>query len=344
MPAFEDPAKKHGLPDKTYTDKMTVLGGNEAIDLYHFGPAHTNGDTFVVFRNLRVMHAGDAFPAQGTPFIDLNNGGNGVAYPETLAKAAAGIKDVDTVIPGHSAVTTWAAFVEYGEFMKALVDGGAEAKKAGKTAEQGAAELKLPEKFKDYAIDAARRTTSPRSMPTFRSWRHGMLTSRREQRLEVGALADRGEDRLALDGPRQEARRDRGEPRDRRLGVALLHARPRGRQAEVARPQPFPLQALELGAGGGELRCAEQRFAVGQAQPGVVGAGRDQTRIDAGRGRELAGRDVRGGGGFRNAAAERRLIGGRRAAGDEVERAVDHVAGRRLRRRTSRRRGGRPDS
>ena len=90
MPQFADPAKKHAFPDKTYTDKLTVLGGNEAIDLYHFGPAHTNGDTFVVFRALQVMHAGDVFPMKGTPFIDRNNGGNGVTYPETIAKAAAG--------------------------------------------------------------------------------------------------------------------------------------------------------------------------------------------------------------------------------------------------------------
>ena len=90
MPQFADPAKKHAFPDKTYTDKLTVLEGNEAIDLYYFGPAHTNGDSFVVFRALRVMHSGDAFAAKGTPFIDRNNGGNGVVYPETLAKAAAG--------------------------------------------------------------------------------------------------------------------------------------------------------------------------------------------------------------------------------------------------------------
>ena len=83
---------------------MTVLGGNDAIDLYHFGPAHTNGDTFVVFRNLRVMHSGDAFSAKGTPLLDVNNGGSGVAYPDTIAKAIAGVKDVDTVIPGHSTV------------------------------------------------------------------------------------------------------------------------------------------------------------------------------------------------------------------------------------------------
>ena len=156
MPQFADPAKKHAFPDKTYTDKMTVLGGSEAIDLYHFGPAHTNGDSFVVFRALRVMHSGDAFAAKGTPFIDRKNGGNGVVYPETLAKAAAGITDVDTVIPGHSPVTTWAAFVEYGEFMKALVAAATEAKKAGKSAENGAAALKLPEQFKDYTVARAK--------------------------------------------------------------------------------------------------------------------------------------------------------------------------------------------
>jgi cyclase len=156
MPQFADAAKAHALPDKTYTDKMTVLGGNEAIDLYHFGPAHTNGDTFVVFRALRVMHSGDVFATKGTPFIDRANGGTGIAYPETIAKAAAGIKNVDTVIPGHSPVTTFAAFVEYGEFNKAFLTAMQDAKKAGKTAEQAAAELKLPEKFKDYNVGRAK--------------------------------------------------------------------------------------------------------------------------------------------------------------------------------------------
>ena len=49
---------------------MTLLSGNDSIDLYYFGAAHTNGDTFVVFRNARVMHAGDAFANKGQPLID----------------------------------------------------------------------------------------------------------------------------------------------------------------------------------------------------------------------------------------------------------------------------------
>lgn len=150
MPAFADPSKAHAFPDKTYTDKLTVLSGADAIDLHYFGAAHTNGDSFVVFRTLRVMHSGDAFSAKGAPLIDTNNGGSGVAYPDTIAKAIAGVKNVDTVIPGHSTVMTWQDFSDFGEFMKLMVDGTRAAKKAGKTADQAAAELVLPAKFKDY--------------------------------------------------------------------------------------------------------------------------------------------------------------------------------------------------
>ena len=48
-------------------------------------------------------------------------GGSVLAYPETLAKAAAAIKNVDTVIPGHRPVGTWREFTEYADFMKEFV-------------------------------------------------------------------------------------------------------------------------------------------------------------------------------------------------------------------------------
>ena len=156
MDAFKDPAKKYALPDRTYKDRLTVLQGNDAIDLYHFGPAHTNGDTFVVFRGLRVMHAGDVFPGQRTPLIDVANGASGVQYPATIEEAVAGIKNVETVIPGHSGVTTWQAFVEYGEFNRAFLSAVQAAAKAGKTVDQAAADLTLPEKFKAYTMQAAK--------------------------------------------------------------------------------------------------------------------------------------------------------------------------------------------
>ena len=156
MPIFQDAAKKHGLADRTFTDKLTLLAGNESIDLYYFGRAHTNGDAFVVFRDLRVMHAGDAFSGQTTPIMDVNNGGSGVEYPGTLAKVAAGIKNVDVVIPGHSAVTNWQGFLDYGEFMKSWVSSVQASAKAGKSAEQALTDYAVPEKFKGYNMQRAK--------------------------------------------------------------------------------------------------------------------------------------------------------------------------------------------
>ena len=156
MELFKSADGARGLPDKTFADKMTVLSGNDAIDLYYFGRAHTNGDAFVVFRNLRVMHAGDVFSRPGAPLIDANNGGSGVAFPETVAKATAGIKGVDTVIPGHSAVTTWQAFVDYGEFMTSWIGSLSAAAKAGKPIDQAVAEFKPAERFKAYDMARAK--------------------------------------------------------------------------------------------------------------------------------------------------------------------------------------------
>jgi cyclase len=158
MDAFKDPANKHGLPDRTYKDRMTLLTGNDVIDLYYFGRAHTNGDTFVVFRNARTMHTGDAFANKGQPFIDAGNGGSGIAYPDTLAKAAATIKNVDTIINGHITMgpTKWQDFVDYGEFNRLFLQHARASLKAGKTAEQAMSEFKLPEKFKDYNLQGGR--------------------------------------------------------------------------------------------------------------------------------------------------------------------------------------------
>jgi glyoxylase-like metal-dependent hydrolase (beta-lactamase superfamily II) len=156
MSNFADAAKKFALPDKTFTDRMTVLGGADAIDLYYFGPGHTNGDAFVVFRGPRTMHAGDIFARKGTPLLDMNNGGSGLKIADTLAKAAAEIKGVDSIITGHSTVMNWADLREYSEFNRAFAAAVQSSVKAGKTADQAAAELKLPAAFAAYDMSRAK--------------------------------------------------------------------------------------------------------------------------------------------------------------------------------------------
>lgn len=157
MPAFQSEDGKKFLPGKTYKDKLSLLNGKDKIDLYYFGRGHTGGDSFVVFPALKLMHAGDMFAfSKALPIIDVSNGGSGLEYPKSLMKAAAGIKGVESVIPGHSPVTTFAEFKEYGEFMQAFVAAVEQAKKDGKTAEQAATDLKLPDKYSGYNMGRAK--------------------------------------------------------------------------------------------------------------------------------------------------------------------------------------------
>ena len=141
------------VPKKTFKDKLTIGKGNDEIDLYYFGPAHTSGDAFVVFKSLRAMHAGDAFAGRNIPIVDTNNGGSAINYGKTVGKAAKSIKNVDTVIGGHTNdPMTFADLKQYGEFNSDFAAWVATEKKAGKTAEQAGEEYKIPEKYTGYTL------------------------------------------------------------------------------------------------------------------------------------------------------------------------------------------------
>lgn len=165
------------LPNQTFSDTLSLLEGINRIDLYYFGPGHTNGDTIVVFPAKGVAHVGDLFPSKATPFIDTRNGGSGVAYPETLAKAVVEIKGVNRVITGHTPPPstyaragrqllpspsqpprwmTWKDFVEYAEFTRDFLAAVRDAIKAGKSVDEAVATMKLPERYKDYGMERAK--------------------------------------------------------------------------------------------------------------------------------------------------------------------------------------------
>ena len=97
-----------GLPKRTFKDKMTIGSGNDRIDLRYFGRGHTNGDAWVIFPALGVMHAGDIFSGKNIPILDGYNGGSGVDMPKTLSKAAdyATKAKIETIITGHSTQMT----------------------------------------------------------------------------------------------------------------------------------------------------------------------------------------------------------------------------------------------
>jgi glyoxylase-like metal-dependent hydrolase (beta-lactamase superfamily II) len=140
-----------GMPTRTFKDKLTVGKGADEIDLFYFGRGHTNGDAWVVFPALRLVHAGDIFSGKNLPLLDANNGGSGVEIGDTLAKAARSLKNIDTIITGHSTTMTMADLVEYAAFNKEFMADVQAAKKAGKSVDDVAASWKMPAKYKGYA-------------------------------------------------------------------------------------------------------------------------------------------------------------------------------------------------
>ena len=140
------------LPKRTFKDKLSIGKGKDQIDLYYFGRGHTSGDAFIVFPALRTIHTGDMFAQKMLPLVDRMVGGSIMAYPQTLAKAAAAIPNVDTVIPGHRPVTTWNEFKEFGSFVQDFVNFARTSMNAKKTVEQAAKEYKLPAQYKGYVV------------------------------------------------------------------------------------------------------------------------------------------------------------------------------------------------
>ena len=165
------------LPTETFADRFSLLEDVDRIELYHFGPAHTDGDIVVVFPAKGVAYMGGLFPSKATPVIDTQNGGSGVAFPDTLAKAVAEIRGVSRVVTGHGqppvtyagrgrretgasrpwrGLMTWEDLEEYADFNRDFLAATERAFRAGLRVEEAAATLELPERYKDYGMEHAR--------------------------------------------------------------------------------------------------------------------------------------------------------------------------------------------
>ncbi len=121
--AFEQKAyPEHARSVITYDTTMQFHFNGERIDLLHVGPAHTNGDTAVIFRGQNAVHLGDVFNNTGYPFIDADNGGDldgMIAFCQAVHDT---IDDDTIVIPGHGPVTDRAKLKRYIEILSATRD------------------------------------------------------------------------------------------------------------------------------------------------------------------------------------------------------------------------------
>jgi glyoxylase-like metal-dependent hydrolase (beta-lactamase superfamily II) len=149
--------KGRGLPNRVFADYMAIGSGPDQIDLRYFGRGHTNGDAWVFFPALRVVHAGDIFPGKQVPFLDATSGGSGFEMPRTLSRAHATLGDVDTIITGHSSTMTPNDLREWAEFNDDFLNAVREGKQAGRTVDDIAKSWTMPAKYQGYAAPDATR-------------------------------------------------------------------------------------------------------------------------------------------------------------------------------------------
>jgi cyclase len=129
---YTSAAGKPAPPSATYATKTVIKLGGAKAEVFHFGKAHTGGDSIVYFPDLKVVSGGDVIVGI-QPNFDYPNGGSLFEAQKVLA-AVAKLK-FDTLVPGHSApnatTMTRAEFDAYKQKVDTLATRFAEAAKAG---------------------------------------------------------------------------------------------------------------------------------------------------------------------------------------------------------------------
>ena len=130
------PVPADALPARAYKTSLTLKLKGRTASLHHAANAHTDGDTYVWFKDANVLSTGDTVTMQRWPNIDFAVGGN---IKGMIAACDAYLKlvNVDTkIVPGHGALTNKAGLMAYRAMLASARDRMARLVKDGKTEDQ----------------------------------------------------------------------------------------------------------------------------------------------------------------------------------------------------------------
>ncbi|MCB1671088.1 MAG: MBL fold metallo-hydrolase [Gammaproteobacteria bacterium] len=89
------------LPVMTYSESITIHLNDDEVTTIPVPPAHTDGDSYIYFRNADVIHAGDVFRTVAFPVIDQGNGGTLDGTIDGLALLIGMAGPNTMIVPGH---------------------------------------------------------------------------------------------------------------------------------------------------------------------------------------------------------------------------------------------------
>jgi cyclase len=150
MAQSTDPKK--ASPTLVYDTELAFFLGTEEVHLYHFGKAHTDGDTLVYFKTSNVIHWGDTFSNNWVPAMDAS--GNSFDWVQWLEKGVA-VSPTATMVPGHGAIGAQADVARLRVFFTNLQAAVTKEVAAGKTREQAMDDVTVQE-YANFPGGAAR--------------------------------------------------------------------------------------------------------------------------------------------------------------------------------------------
>ncbi|HVS24037.1 MAG TPA: MBL fold metallo-hydrolase [Gammaproteobacteria bacterium] len=124
------------LPIILFENPTTIELDGEEVQLIPLPPAHTDGDTAVLFKKANVLMTGDVFRSEGMPAAAIGNGGSVLGILKCIDLFLQ-LSDATTkVVPGHGPVANREALVFHRQVLVTVRDRVAKAKAEGKTLEQ----------------------------------------------------------------------------------------------------------------------------------------------------------------------------------------------------------------
>lgn len=138
------------LPVVTYKNGLTIYLDDEEIQLTHLPSGHTDGDTYVYFKQANVLHTGDLFFELGFPYVDLKSGGSVKGYLHNVRAMLKRVPDDVIVIPGHGKLTNKKGLAAFADMIAYSIDKVETSLAAGKSEAQIIADG-IGEKYQDLS-------------------------------------------------------------------------------------------------------------------------------------------------------------------------------------------------
>lgn len=110
------------LPVLTYSESVTIHLNDDEVSTIPVPPSHTDGDSYIYFRNADVVHAGDVFRTVAFPVIDQGNGGTLEGTVDALAILIGMAGPNTKIVPGHGAVSTRQDVMEFRDMVMDVRD------------------------------------------------------------------------------------------------------------------------------------------------------------------------------------------------------------------------------